>query len=130
VFSREDVFARPRLTALFEALASEPRVKRFKGVMRVGAEWVMPIVQVEAGRANGVRIKLEPIAYRRDSRLEVIVMVSSSAGNEEGACNEGDGGGEEVEGTECAARAAAACDWDALEAAIKAAIRPPKAVKN
>jgi G3E family GTPase len=129
VFSREDVFVRPRLTALFEALESEPRVVRFKGVIRVGAEWVMPVVDTTGGVK---RVKLGPIAYRRDSRLEIIVMASSSAGHDGGG--EG-GGGEEVESVdgveewECAGRAAAAGDWDALEAAIKAAIRPPMAVK-
>ena len=140
VFSREEVFARPRLTALFQSLASEPRVKRVKGVVRVGAEWVMPQVVNDpdgggAGGGGGM-VKLEPIAYRRDSRLEIIVMTtsSSSSDGEGGGGGGGDGGegegSEENEGVECAARAAAACDWDALEAAIKAAIQPPRAVKS
>ena len=132
VFSREDVFARPRLTALFQSLASEPMVKRFKGVLRVGTEWVMPRVVNDpnkggAGGGGGV-VKLDPIAYRRDSRLEIIVMTPSSDGG--GGDGGGGGVGEENEGVECAARAAAACDWDALEAAIKSAIQPPKAVKS
>ena len=138
VFSREDVFARPRLIALFQSLMSEPRVKRFKGVVRVGAEWVMPVVvnDPDGGGGGGV-VKLEPIAYRRDSRLEIIVMTSSSSssssdggGGGGGGDGGGDGVGEENEGVDCAARAAAACDWDALEAAIKAAIQPPRAVKS
>ena len=118
VFSREDVFVRPKLKVLFEALAAEPRVKRVKGVMRVGADWVMPTF--ETGELGMSSVKLEPIAYRRDSRLEVIVMASTSAGGNEDI---GVGVGEE-EG--CPGRAAAACDWDALEAAIKAAMKPPK----
>lgn len=136
VFGREDVFVRPRLTALFESLAAEPRVKRFKGVMRVGAEWVMPVVDSGGGGSGVVerRVKLEPIAYRRDSRLEIIVMSSPHAGDEGGGGGIGGGGGgeedEEEKGVKCAGRAAAVCDWDALEAAIKAAIKPSRAVKS
>ena len=132
VFSRDEVFVRPKLHALLQSLASEARVKRFKGVLRVGTEWVMPLVDTAKGGDN--EVSLEPIAYRRDSRLEVIVMAAGE-GDGEGEGEEGvvkTGGGEEeddkatVAGVECAGRAAAACDWDALEAAIKAAIKPPK----
>lgn len=79
------------------------------------------------------RVMLEPIAYRRDSRLEIIVMSSSNVGGDDEGSRGGDeGGGDEGAGegqeTERVRRAAAACDFDALEAAIKAAIKPPRAV--
>lgn len=178
VFSREDVFMRHKLTQFFDALASEPAVKRFKGVvrvgparychphhpthcilslhflsypailsvtwratsaghyMRVGAEWVMPkIVELEGGARA---IRLEPIAYRRDSRLEVIVMPGLT-GSRSSSClthaqaAEANVSRDNVIETEaeesdavCAAAAARRCDWDALEVAIKGAVKPPR----
>ena len=42
-FHRDDVFVRSSLAKVFESLANEPNVVRFKGVLRVGKEWVAPI---------------------------------------------------------------------------------------
>tara|TARA_B110001450_G_scaffold18035_2_gene16535 strand:+ start:553 stop:2025 length:1473 start_codon:yes stop_codon:yes gene_type:complete len=66
-FHRDDVFVRSSLAILFESLANEPNVVRFKGVLRVGKEWVAPNVD-----ADGT-VRLDPVAWRRDSRIEVIV---------------------------------------------------------
>ena len=121
-FHRDDVFCRRRLLLLFESLHAHPGVVRCKGVVRVGKEWVAPAFGGEEG------VALEPVAYRRDSRVEVIVRrvestTSADAPNEAGLTS-----GDEAEDTvRSAGKAAAACDWDALERAIKAAVKPPRA---
>lgn len=122
VFHRDDVFVRPRLTALFEALRAEPAVKRCKGVLRVGKEWVAP-----AERADGT-FTLEPVAHRRDSRLEIIVAASVSAGGRgEGDASEEARDADGVESAPASAgKAAAALDWDAVERAVLAALKPQR----
>ena len=113
VFHRDDIFVRPRLTALFEALRAEPAVKRCKGVLRVGKEWVVP-----AEKADG-SFTFEPVAHRRDSRLEIIVAASEEARD-----------ANFVEpAAENAGKAAAALDWDAVERAVLAALKPQRPAK-
>ncbi len=69
LFHRDDVFDRASLARGFESLAGEAKVVRFKGVARVGAtEWVAPTVDAASGT-----VRLDPVAWRRDSRIEVIV---------------------------------------------------------
>ena len=72
LFHRDDVFLRSSLVTAFGSLATEaPAVVRFKGVVRVGAkEWVAPTVDPSSGT-----VRLDPVAWRRDSRVEVIVDV-------------------------------------------------------
>ena len=123
IFSRDDRFVRPRLARVFAALAAEPRVVRFKGVVRVGKEWVAPSTETRKDPETGdARVTLEPVAYRRDSRIEVIVRT------EEGAAETAAGGGEGT--VDDAGRAAGRRDWDALERAILDAVAEPKPNAN
>jgi G3E family GTPase len=123
IFSRDDRFVRPRLARVFAALAAEPRVVRFKGVVRVGKEWVAPSTETKQDPETGdARVTLEPVAYRRDSRIEVIVRT------EEGAAETAAGGGEGT--VDDAGRAAGRRDWDALERAILDAVADPKPNAN
>ena len=128
-FHRDEVFVRPRLLALFESLHSHPSVVRCKGVVRVGKEWVAPAF------CGQQRVALEPVAYRRDSRVEVIVKrnagidadADDAAAAPADAPNEAGPAGDEVDASvRSAGRAAATRDWDALERAIKAAVKPPR----
>ena len=73
LFHRDDVFLKASLVTAFGSLATEATgaVVRFKGVVRVGAkEWVAPTVDPTSGT-----VRLDPVAWRRDSRVEVIVDV-------------------------------------------------------
>jgi G3E family GTPase len=62
IFSADDVFDEDRL---LETLFDRFEVVRLKGVFRIGDDWML-INRV------GVETRMEPIAYRRDSRLEAI----------------------------------------------------------
>ena len=76
LFHRDDVFDRASLARGFESLAGEAKVVRFKGVVRVGAtEWVAPFVDAASGT-----VRLDPVAWRRDSRIEVIVEGTGGRG--------------------------------------------------
>ena len=82
VFPAERVFDATRLKALFETWAADANIVRAKGVFRIGRDWrLMNLV--------GAQVDSQPIAYRRDSRVELIV------------------------------RAHAVPDWVAIEAALK-----------
>lgn len=86
VFSPADVFDRRRL---LDFLSAWQPVTRLKGVFRTGRHWMLvDRVGDELGRST--------IAYRRDSRVEVIVADNS---------------------------AAAAPDWDGFEAALLECLR-------
>jgi hypothetical protein len=61
VFDAADVFDEGRLLAV---LGTTAEVARLKGVFRVADEWV-------AVNRAGAAVRVEPTAYRRDSRLEV-----------------------------------------------------------
>ena len=76
LFHRDDVFDRASLARGFESLAGEAKVVRFKGVVRVSAtEWVAPFVDAASGT-----VRLDPVAWRRDSRIEVIVEGTGGRG--------------------------------------------------
>jgi G3E family GTPase len=62
VFSADDVFDEERLLGM---LFDRFDVVRLKGVFRIGDQWVLV-------NRVGVETRMEPIAYRRDSRLEAI----------------------------------------------------------
>ena len=123
VFHRDDVFARPLLARLLTALANEPAVKRVKGVLRLGSEWVAPAVAV--GGDGRTRVALEPAAYRRDSRIEIIATNVAARGEIIKGKGEDD---RVVDGdvVDRAGEAARANDWDAVESAIVATLKPPK----
>ena len=71
-FHADDVFVRPLLKEFFDAFVlRRVDVARFKGIMRVGADWVRPdIVHGDDGASHS--IAFTSVAYRRDSRFELI----------------------------------------------------------
>jgi len=79
-FHVDDVFVRPLLKAFFdEFLLARADVIRFKGIFRLGADWVRPdIVESNPGGDGNSSspasrvIKFTSVAYRRDSRFELI----------------------------------------------------------
>jgi len=79
-FHVDDVFVRPLLKAFFdEFLLLRADVIRFKGIFRLGADWVRPdIVESNSGgdgdssSPSSRVIKFTSVAYRRDSRFELI----------------------------------------------------------
>jgi G3E family GTPase len=121
VFHRDEVFFRNRLIDLWRALCEDLSVVRCKGVMRVGKEWVAP-----AWDQKTRKVELEPVAYRRDSRIEVIVRVGGERKTSEADSLETSGGVQDEMGEKIASAgiAAGSGDWDALEEAIKAALKP------
>ncbi|MEO1766322.1 CobW family GTP-binding protein [Thiobacter aerophilum] len=66
-FEPEVVFHRERLSAWFEALASDARILRAKGVLRVGRDW-------QDYELAGGQLTVAPITWRRDSRVEVVAQ--------------------------------------------------------
>ncbi len=62
IFSPDDVFDEDRL---LDTLFDRFDVVRLKGVFRIGEEWIL-VNRVQS------ETRMEPIAYRRDSRLEAI----------------------------------------------------------
>ncbi|MDA9097647.1 CobW family GTP-binding protein [bacterium] len=123
VFHREELFLRSRLIQLFHVLNTHPQVVRSKGVLRVGKEWVAP-------RFNGETVELEPVAYRRDSRIEIIVKVGGTEGigqifGEE-TKNESPSDDSIDDIIALAGNAAGALDWVGLEQSVKAALKPPR----
>ena len=79
-FHVDDVFVRPLLKAFFdEFLLSRADVIRFKGIFRLGADWVRPDIVESNSSGDGDSsspssrvIKFTSVAYRRDSRFELI----------------------------------------------------------
>ena len=70
IFSNDDIFDRDRLLDLLgppglTGFAKASIVERLKGVFRTDTEWVL----IDRARND---VTVSPIAYRRDSRLEVI----------------------------------------------------------
>ena len=64
-FAPEQAFDLAKLRALFESWAADARIARAKGVFRLGRDW--RLVNLAQGQ-----VTLEPIAYRSDSRVDVI----------------------------------------------------------
>ena len=87
VFPPEQVFDPAKLKALFEAWGSDAQIVRAKGVFRIGRDWRL------LNLAGGT-VVMTPVAYRRDSRLDVI------------------------------ARAEAELDWGAVETRMATTLRP------
>jgi G3E family GTPase len=87
VFPADTVFDGPALRALFRSWSADGPILRAKGVLRVGRDWHR--FELAEGQ-----LATEPIAYRRDSRLELIV------------------------------RAGAEPAWGRIEAGVRAAIKP------
>ncbi|GIM10693.1 hypothetical protein Vretimale_14275 [Volvox reticuliferus] len=74
LFSSEDVFDRGRLVTVVSELRRG--AARIKGIFRVGkSSYAVPYFQPDGG------VELRPVAYRRESRLEVIVPISLSRGS-------------------------------------------------
>lgn len=94
-----------------------------------------------AGGSGGCGVELRPISYRRESRLEVIVDVPGAAkvvpceagvglgaasGEQSGGAQSGvvaNAGAGAIDVTELGA-AVAAADWDAVERALVACLKP------
>ena len=70
VFHPQDCFDRVRLT---ELLGTLPSVERLKGVFHCGRDWLL------MDRA-GEELRVEPVGWRSDSRLEVIIRQSDEIG--------------------------------------------------
>ncbi len=68
VFSSEDIFNRDDLVDYLGPPGPKglENVERLKGVFRIGADWLL----IDRARSE---ITVTPIAYRRDSRLEIIL---------------------------------------------------------
>lgn len=64
-FGPEVVFEREAVAAWFAALATDARILRAKGVLRVGQDW-------QHCELSGGQLAVAPIAWRRDSRVEVV----------------------------------------------------------
>ncbi len=73
VFAPEDIFEQDDLIDYLGPPGPKglEKVERLKGVFRIGAEWIL------IDRARG-EISVTPIAYRRDSRLEIILPGSEA----------------------------------------------------
>ncbi|MEJ5210418.1 MAG: GTP-binding protein, partial [Burkholderiales bacterium] len=56
---------REAVAAWFAALATDARILRAKGVLRVGQDW-------QHCELAGGQLAVAPIAWRRDSRVEVV----------------------------------------------------------
>lgn len=130
IFHRDCLFSRPALLALLRALV--PLTLRVKGVFRVSPKtWVAvsaaPTPAAAAAAAASADVELAEIAYRRDSRVEVIVDVATAAaanadGQEVSSGAAEPGVAQRVAG---ALRQAAAGDWTALEELLVAAQATP-----
>lgn len=144
IFHRDCIFDKSRLQALLRLL--EPRTLRLKGVFRVSSKtWVAisaaPAAAAAASLADAApssqpaAAQLSEIAYRRDSRAEVIIDVAAAASSscpaapdvsltagclEQQAAQLGleEGGGMERQ-VAAALRQAAAGDWGGLEALLQ-----------
>jgi len=70
VFPVERVFDAARLQDLFAAWAADADIVRAKGVFRIGRDWRL------LNLAGGL-VDMQPIAYRRDSRVELVVRAAA-----------------------------------------------------
>jgi len=136
VFAREDVFNGGALLDLLRCLWQ--RTARVKGVFRTGERtWVQPVLQppddgTEEGSDAGGRLELSEVAYRKDSRVEIILAAGGAGEGGAGraaAAAPADGHAaleSAVQGlslgwptaAEAIDAAVQACDWDAIERAL------------
>ncbi|KXZ52501.1 hypothetical protein GPECTOR_9g545 [Gonium pectorale] len=118
LFSAEDVFDRNRLTGFLSV--AMPRAARLKGVFRVGkAAYVTPRLTADQ------RVELQPISYRRESRLELIVALPPHR-HAPPLGSAVDAGTVPTPANEAAGRLAAAvalADWEGVEAALLSALQ-------
>jgi len=71
IFSPDTIFSQTRLRALFHSLSQMNGLLRAKGILRTGKEWQL------FNWAQG-EVSVEPIAYRRDSRVELIAQLDTA----------------------------------------------------
>ena len=90
IFPTEQIFDQAQLKALFDVWRSDTKILRAKGVFRIGRDWRL-------FNLVGDDVNSQSLAYRRDSRVELIV------------------------------RAKPAPDWGAIETAIKTLTLPTHA---
>lgn len=65
IFAPEQVFDAAKLETLFASWAADKRIERAKGVFRIGRDW--RLVNLAGGK-----VESQVLAYRRDSRVDVI----------------------------------------------------------
>lgn len=105
VFAPEGVFDRTRLLEFLAAVV--PAVQRVKGVFHIVGNWVTP---------SSCGTCLEPISYRRDSRVEIVAQQPATQHQViENELNAKAGVDDAVIGQTALARAAAAADWSTVE---------------
>lgn len=136
VFHRDCVFSRQRLLELLPPLVDA--TLRVKAVLRVGAKaWVAvsaapahapAAADAAAGTAAAPAVELVETAYRRDSRVEVIIDVAACRSRGDGSSGSGeeqlaaaDGG--TAQRVAAALQQAAAGDWLALETLLLGALQ-------
>lgn len=86
VFHPDDVFRRLRLLRFLELC--QQAVPRVKGIFRVSPKtWVSASAGVAAGEGP---VQLQEVAYRRDSRLELIVPLAAAQEGQAAAAAAGD----------------------------------------
>ena len=90
IFPAEQIFDQAQLKTLLDVWRGDPQILRAKGVFRVGRDWRL-------FNLVGAELNSQSLAYRRDSRVELIV------------------------------RAKPAPDWGAIETAIKTLTLPTHA---
>ncbi|KAK3278078.1 hypothetical protein CYMTET_13959 [Cymbomonas tetramitiformis] len=112
-FSAEDIFDRNRLQAFLTELAAHHGVARCKGVFRIGKEWVVPSWSL--GDDGDRKLSLATIAYRRDSRVEIIAAIAPSQTEPAADPASGNAAPSEVSEAAAAAAAAANANWDSVE---------------
>ena len=71
IFSPDTVFNQTRLRALFDSLSQMDGLLRAKGILRTGKEW-------QLFNWSHAEVGVQPIAYRRDSRVELIAQLSAA----------------------------------------------------
>lgn len=109
------VFDRQRLARLLASLG--PRVLRLKGIWRVGQKTWVTLGAQEAGLGG---VALAEVAYRRDSRMEVIILSSPEGPEAPPPTAEEDAG--LAAGVTAALGDARAGRWQALEGLLLAAV--------
>ncbi len=76
LYPADQLFDAAKLKALFEVWAQDARIVRAKGVFRIGRDWHLFNLVAE-------RVDMQPIAYRRDSRIDVIARAEDALDWEE-----------------------------------------------
>mmetsp|Transcript_29691 Transcript_29691/g.41002 ORF Transcript_29691/g.41002 Transcript_29691/m.41002 type:complete len:413 (+) Transcript_29691:48-1286(+) len=119
LFCPEDKFDHQAILTLLTELHKASGVARCKGIFHVGKEWFSPTWKAGECENIGPVMCLEPVAYRHDSRIEIIHQnptLQFKKGPGKSASLHEDASFEEVAifGVEAACRA----DWDCFESAL------------